>query len=232
MQSSAHVGSCQIDSMHKFWLKDSRSGNRNCQNNSKEGHWTVHLAHRSGRACYISRTKRDARARVAADSITRLAEDTLAAGLIDYGNIHLVPSLFGALAIHTITICRKDRIHKKLAQNKSRQCLLALGELAKSWPVSFWITKAFIDLMARLADHVCEDSIVKISSRILTNEQYRTLTEHSYPIHQQRTTISINREQNPPDAYNRESSTQCDDLYHNRQEVGPLSDSFLWTSYF
>lgn len=112
--------------MHKFWLKDSRSGNRNCQNNSKEGHWTVHLAHRSGRACYISRTskqstpakrlhllltlrnyyilllrpklivnltpdgaERDARARVAADSITRLAEDTLAAGLIDYGNIHL-----------------------------------------------------------------------------------------------------------------------------------------------
>lgn len=33
--------------------------------------------------------ERDAQARAAADSIIRLAEDTLAAGMIDYGNVHV-----------------------------------------------------------------------------------------------------------------------------------------------
>ncbi|KAL5439214.1 hypothetical protein PMIN07_007255 [Paraphaeosphaeria minitans] len=107
--------------------------------------------------------ERDARARAAADSIIRLAEDTLAAGMIDCGNVHAVLSLFGALAMQTIVICSPDNIQRQLAQNKSRQCLLAFGELAKHWPVSMWIGKSFIDLLTRLTDHVREDSLMKIS---------------------------------------------------------------------
>ncbi|KAL5416895.1 hypothetical protein PMIN04_007958 [Paraphaeosphaeria minitans] len=110
--------------------------------------------------------ERDARARAAADSIIRLAEDTLAAGMIDCGNVHAVLSLFGALAMQTIVICSPDNIQRQLAQNKSRQCLLAFGELAKHWPVSMWIGKSFIDLLTRLTDHVREDSLMKVSSRI------------------------------------------------------------------
>lgn len=70
--------------------------------------------------------------------------------------------------MQTIVICRTNRIHRQLAQNKSRQCLLALGELSKNWPVSMWIGKSFIDLMARLTDHLREDSVVKVSSRIVS----------------------------------------------------------------
>ncbi|KAF4422863.1 Cutinase transcription factor 1 alpha [Colletotrichum fructicola] len=78
--------------------------------------------------------ERDSRARMAADAITRNAEDQLSADTIRYAQIHLVPALFGALSMHTIEICRKDSIRRQLAENKSRQCLLALGELSKSWP--------------------------------------------------------------------------------------------------
>ncbi|ODM20362.1 hypothetical protein SI65_03415 [Aspergillus cristatus] len=96
--------------------------------------------------------ERDARARTAADTITRMAEDLLSAGTIKSAQIHLVPALFGALSIHTIVICRcrKDPVRRQLAENKSRQCMLALSVLANSWPVRIWISKAFVNLMRRL----------------------------------------------------------------------------------
>lgn len=37
-----------------------------------------------------------------------------------------------------------------MAQNKSRQCLLVLTELAKHWPVRIWIARAFVNLLNRL----------------------------------------------------------------------------------
>lgn len=61
-----------------------------------------------------------------------------------------VPSLFSALSIHSLAMCRKDPILRQLAENKSRQCILALGELAKCWPVRMWIVKSFLNLMRRL----------------------------------------------------------------------------------
>ena len=39
---------------------------------------------------------------------------------------------------------------RQLAENKSRQCLIALGEISQPWPVSIWISKAFHALMRRL----------------------------------------------------------------------------------
>ncbi|KAF6831229.1 cutinase transcription factor 1 alpha [Colletotrichum musicola] len=112
---------------------------------------------------------RDMRARAAADAITRNAEDQLGVGAIRSSQIHLVPALFGALSIHTIVICRKDPIRRQLAENKSRQCLLALSELSKSWPVRIWISKSFVNLMTRLTDQGAAPrggAIVNVSSSI------------------------------------------------------------------
>lgn len=125
-------------------------------------------------------THRDTRARLAADSITRMAEDLLASDMIKFAQIHLVPALFGALSIHTIVICRKDHIRQKLAENKSRQCLLALSELAKSWPARIWIANAFVDLMKRLTGQMSSGgSIVSVSTRIAGNVDHMASLEYS-----------------------------------------------------
>ncbi|RMJ15100.1 hypothetical protein CDV36_005240 [Fusarium kuroshium] len=113
--------------------------------------------------------ERDVRARMAADSITRMAEDMLASGTIRYGQMHLVPAVFGALSIHTIVICRKDPIRRQLAGNKSRQCILALSELAKPWPVGLWIMRFFVNLFRRLTGQdsaTAGGTIVNVTSRI------------------------------------------------------------------
>ncbi|KAM6528943.1 hypothetical protein FALCPG4_009895 [Fusarium falciforme] len=117
--------------------------------------------------------ERDVRARMAADSITRMAEDMLASGTIRYGQMHLVPAVFGALSIHTIVICRKDPIRRQLAGNKSRQCILALSELAKPWPVGLWIMRFFVNLFRRLTGQdsaVSGGAIVNVTSRIANSD--------------------------------------------------------------
>ncbi|KAH7143482.1 fungal-specific transcription factor domain-containing protein [Dactylonectria macrodidyma] len=115
--------------------------------------------------------ERDIRARTAADTITRLAEDFLATDMISSALIHLVPALFSALSIHTIVICRTDSYQRQLAENKSRQCMLALSVIAKSWPVRIWISQSFVNLMKRLTgpDAVSSGPIVSVSSSIATS---------------------------------------------------------------
>ena len=84
-------------------------------------------------------------------------------------DIFSIPAVFGALSIHTLVICRKDPIRRQLAGNKSRQCILALSELAKSWPIGLWITKFFVNLFRRLTGQgsaVSAGSIVDVTSRI------------------------------------------------------------------
>lgn len=89
-------------------------------------------------------------ARLAADCITRIVEDLLAAGTMKLAQLHLVPALFAALSIHTVVIQRSDGVQKQLAENRARQCILAFGELAKGWPVAGWILRMFINLMKKL----------------------------------------------------------------------------------
>lgn len=91
--------------------------------------------------------------------------------LMTCSDLASVPALFGALSIHTIVICRKDPIQQQVAENKARQCLLALSVLAKSWPVKIWISRAFVNLLRRLTGQgsASGGSIVKVSSRILNN---------------------------------------------------------------
>ncbi|GAB1193448.1 hypothetical protein APSETT444_002664 [Aspergillus pseudonomiae] len=120
----------------------------------------------------------DVRGRMAADTITRLAEDLLGAGMIKEGLVHLVPALFSALSVHTIVICRKDPIRRQLAENKSRQCLLALSELASSWPVKIWIAKAFVNLLRRLTVQGSA-SIINVSSSIANNRSNVALSARS-----------------------------------------------------
>lgn len=55
--------------------------------------------------------------------------------------------------MHAIVIRRKNAIHSQVAENRARQCMLALSELAKSWPVAGWISRLFISLMTRLTGH-------------------------------------------------------------------------------
>lgn len=61
-----------------------------------------------------------------------------------------VPALFAALGMHAIVIRRKDTIRGQLAENRARQCMLAMSELAKCWPVAGWILHLFISVMSRL----------------------------------------------------------------------------------
>ncbi len=106
-------------------------------------------------------------ARDAADSITRIVEDLLAAGTMKLAQLHLyvirrvlpgrpvlttsrVPALFAALSIHTIVIQRRESVQRQLAENRARQCILAFGELARGWPVAGWVMGLFINLMKRL----------------------------------------------------------------------------------
>ncbi|KAF4466039.1 hypothetical protein FALBO_7111 [Fusarium albosuccineum] len=114
--------------------------------------------------------ERDVKVRMAADSVTRMAEDLLAAGIMRISQIHLTPAVFGALSIHTMVICRKDPVRRQLAGNKSRQCILALSELAKTWPVGLWTMRFFVNLMGRLVGKggsvVTGGSIVNSGSRV------------------------------------------------------------------
>ncbi|KAK0640528.1 Acetamidase regulatory protein [Lasiodiplodia hormozganensis] len=126
----------------------------------------LHFSYQSIEVLSSAEAERDVRVRSAADSITRMAEDLLGNGTIKFAQIHLVPSLFGALSVHTIAICRRDHVRQQLAENKARQCLLALSELAKSWPVKIWIAEAFVDLMERLTGQVSSGgSIVSVSTK-------------------------------------------------------------------
>ncbi|KAJ4016313.1 hypothetical protein NW766_004505 [Fusarium irregulare] len=116
-----------------------------------------------------SQVEGDIMARRAADTITRMTEDLIAVGTLRYVQMHIIPAVFGALSIHTLVICRKDPIRRQLAGNKSRQCILALSELAKSWPIGLWITKFFVNLFRRLTGQgsaVSAGSIVDVTSRI------------------------------------------------------------------
>lgn len=119
--------------------------------------------------------KRDTVAKTAADMTTRIAEDLLSAGTLAFGQLHLyattsfflqrksslrsrkpllalsrVSALFAALSIHAIVIRRGDSIQGQLAENRARQCMLAMSQLANSWPVAGWILRLFINLMKRL----------------------------------------------------------------------------------
>ncbi|CAG9992132.1 unnamed protein product [Clonostachys byssicola] len=95
-------------------------------------------------------SERAKRAQRAADAITRTAEDLLSVDLLQHTQLHLVPGLFSALSVYTLALDGRSNVHRKLVENKSRQCILALSELVKVWPVGMWLKMAFVNLLRRL----------------------------------------------------------------------------------
>ena len=148
-----------------------------------------------------------------------------------------VPAIFGALSIHTFDICRKDRVGKQLAENKSRQCLLALGELAKSWPVSIWIANAFVDLMQRLTGEISsKGSIVNVSSRIAKKSNDMALCEFVSPDEIPSTTspegtVYENDLAMNPNGYSQGSNTDVHTFDHISQTAEPPFSDSLWPSH-
>ncbi|KAB8271054.1 hypothetical protein BDV30DRAFT_228412 [Aspergillus minisclerotigenes] len=169
--------------------------------------------------------------------MTRLAsiQDLLGAGMIKSGLIHLVPALFSALSVHTIVICRKDPIRRQLAENKSRQCLLALSELAGSWPVKIWIAKAFLNLLRRLTVQGSA-SIINVSSSIANNRSNAALSGRSsssgiHRAHSPKQTVSDSDRNEPMNRADHLSGPQFRDL-HPSGGFTQAADHFVYNSFW
>ncbi|KAF5672789.1 cutinase transcription factor 1 alpha [Fusarium heterosporum] len=179
-----------------------------------------------------SEAEGDIVARRAADSITRMTEDLLAVGAIRFSQMHIVPAVFGALSIHTLVICRKDPIRRQLAGNKSRQCILALSELAKHWPVGLWIMKFFVRLMRRLTGQgsaLSAGPIVDVTSRIANDSgesEDSTLRESS-----RSSTAMFHNLDHPVSGYNQQHDTdnvQPPNTERSGMEEQQIPDMFSW----
>lgn len=110
-------------------------------------------------------TENDLKISVAADEITRIAEDLLAAGTVRQGQVHMVPALFAALGVHATVIRKAHAIRRLVAENRSRQCMLALSELSQAWPVAVWILRLFINLMSRLTSRDFRNEILPMKNQ-------------------------------------------------------------------
>ncbi|KFZ20450.1 hypothetical protein V501_00130 [Pseudogymnoascus sp. VKM F-4519 (FW-2642)] len=103
------------------------------------------------------------RALQAACRNTRIIEDILSKDLVQYGNVHLITSLFNSLCIHTIHLRRSQNTARKLAEYRAQICLLGLRELQRTWDVTNWVLQLFFQFLdnstaeiLQLVDH--EDS--------------------------------------------------------------------------
>lgn len=61
-----------------------------------------------------------------------------------------IPTLFGALSIHSLIIGSRQLVSSQLAENRARQCMLALSELSKLWPAAGWVLRVFDKVLRRL----------------------------------------------------------------------------------
>lgn len=71
---------------------------------------------------------------------------------IQHCPIHIIPGLFAAMGMHGANIRSGDMVLQQLAYVKVRLCMIALGELQSSWPVSGWIFLLFTKLVRRIRD--------------------------------------------------------------------------------
>ncbi|RSM15527.1 hypothetical protein CDV31_004963 [Fusarium ambrosium] len=83
----------------------------------------------------------------AASNISRIAEDMLEQGVLRYGQMHLVTSLFAALCIHTISIKREVGVSQRIAENRAQMCLLGLKEIQKYWRINNNILDLFLNYL-------------------------------------------------------------------------------------
>ncbi|RMZ88445.1 hypothetical protein DV736_g4322, partial [Chaetothyriales sp. CBS 134916] len=89
----------------------------------------------------------------AACQISRIAEDMLTHGMLRYGQMHVITSLFAALCIHAISIRRATGTSRRIAENRAQMCLLALKEIQKYWRINNNVLELFL--------HYLDESIAK-----------------------------------------------------------------------
>ncbi|KAL0936923.1 uncharacterized protein CTRU02_209139 [Colletotrichum truncatum] len=83
----------------------------------------------------------------AACRISRIAEDMLAQKTLQYGQMHLLTSLFAALCIHAIDIRSADGIGRRLAEHRAQMCLLGLKEIQKYWRINNNVLDLFLQYL-------------------------------------------------------------------------------------
>ncbi|KAK2043497.1 hypothetical protein LZ31DRAFT_468172 [Colletotrichum somersetense] len=83
----------------------------------------------------------------AACRISRIAEDMLAQGTLQYGQMHLLTSLFAAFCIHAINIKSADGISRRLAEHRAQICLLGLKEIQKYWRINNNVLDLFLQYL-------------------------------------------------------------------------------------
>ncbi|KAF5643544.1 cutinase transcription factor 1 beta [Fusarium tjaetaba] len=94
----------------------------------------------------------------AANEITRIIEDILADSAGRLCQIHTIPALFNALAMHLLSLCESRelenfQVRKGLGEARSDICMLGLEVLQESWPVGRWVYRLFAMIRSRMRDY-------------------------------------------------------------------------------
>ncbi|KAG5764918.1 hypothetical protein H9Q72_006990 [Fusarium xylarioides] len=94
----------------------------------------------------------------AANEITRITEDILADSAGRLCQIHTIPALFNALAMHLLSLCESRelenfQVRKGLAEARSDICMLGLEVLQESWPVGRWVYRLFSMIRSRMREY-------------------------------------------------------------------------------
>ncbi|KAH8421667.1 Transcription factor, partial [Colletotrichum scovillei] len=125
------------------------------------------LVHRNG--WLRNRDQEDKSAALAAACrISRIAEDMLAQKTLQYGQMHLLTSLFAAFCIHAIDIKSADGISRRLAEHRAQMCLLGLKEIQKYWRINNNVLDLFLQYLDEsIAKRLNGDSTESASSSAL-----------------------------------------------------------------
>lgn len=81
-------------------------------------------------------------------------EDILSASVVRVCQIHSIPALFNALAMHMLDMCTSQSLGQTLAKNRAQICMLGLRSLQDSWPVGGWVYKLFVYTIQQLQDRL------------------------------------------------------------------------------
>lgn len=103
------------------------------------------LIYRNG---YLRHNEKDTKAALSAASlISRIAEDMLERKTLQYGQMHLITSLFAALCIHAINLKTADGVGRRLAEHRAQICLLGLKEVQKFWRINNTVLDLFLQYL-------------------------------------------------------------------------------------
>lgn len=119
------------------------------------------LIYRNG---FLRHNENDTQAALgAASQISRIAEEMLESRtlrvsttshrrlllmiLSQYGQMHLITSLFAALCIHAINLKTADGVGRRLAEHRAQICLLGLKEVQKFWRINNTVLDLFLQYL-------------------------------------------------------------------------------------